>query len=151
MITSSKHNTNNESKNRMRKYSCKSIYRNCEYIYDPVHGRRECHTRTSIMTVITATQKELNYTQFYFIQFYTNLVSLCTILTSVTIRNRSLKFKQLRHNNPRQLQSRNATVKLMSRSISSMAQLSYQSHHPWFYKPKCIFLFFFKKKLQSNI
>lgn len=72
----------------MRKYPCKSIYRKYEYmiqfkeVQNVIYIIASCYNK-----FITPTQKELSYFQFYFIQFYMNLVSLCTIFTSATITN----------------------------------------------------------------
>lgn len=59
----------------MRKYSCKSFYRNYEYMIQFKEVQNVTYITASCYNkFITSTQKELSYFQFYFIQFYINVV-----------------------------------------------------------------------------
>lgn len=71
----------------MRKDSCNSLYRRYECMIQSKVVQNVIYITACYNEFITPTQKELSYFQFYFVQFYINLVSLCTIFTSATITN----------------------------------------------------------------
>ena len=57
------------------------------WIYDPVQEVQNVIyiTASCYNKFTTSTGREPSYFQFYFIQFYINLVSLCTVFTFATI------------------------------------------------------------------